>query len=30
MRREPSIDWLLANQDQVVHCYHQLGLDGQL
>ncbi len=28
MRREPSIDWLLANQDQVVHCYHQLGLDG--
>jgi formaldehyde-activating enzyme len=30
MRREPSIDWLLANQDKVVHCYHQLGLDGQL
>ena len=30
MRREPSIDWLLANQDKVVHCYHQLGLDGQI
>jgi 5,6,7,8-tetrahydromethanopterin hydro-lyase len=30
MRREPSIDWLLANQDQVVHCYHQLGLDGEI
>lgn len=30
MRREPTIDWLLANQDQVVHCYHQLGLDGQI
>lgn len=30
MRREPTIDWLLANQDKVVHCYHQLGLDGQI
>ena len=30
MRREPSIDWLLANQNKVVHCYHQLGLDGQI
>ena len=30
MRREPTIDWLLAHQDEVVHYYHQLGLDGQL
>ena len=30
MRCEPSIDWLLANQNKVVHCYHQLGLDGQI
>jgi formaldehyde-activating enzyme len=25
-----SIDWLLAHQDEVVHYYHQLGLDGAL
>jgi 5,6,7,8-tetrahydromethanopterin hydro-lyase len=30
MRHEPSIDWLLEHQDEVVHYYHQLGLDGQL
>ncbi len=30
MRNEPSIDWLLENQDKVQHYYHQLGLDGQL
>lgn len=30
MRREPSIDWLLEQQDEVVHYYHQLGLDGGL
>lgn len=30
MRREPTIDWLLEHQDEVVHYYHQLGLDGQL
>jgi 5,6,7,8-tetrahydromethanopterin hydro-lyase len=30
MRQEPTIDWLLENQDKVVHYYHQLGLDGQL
>ena len=30
MRHEPTIDWLLANQDQVPHYFHQLGLDGKL
>jgi len=30
MRREPSIDWLLEHQDEVVHYFHQLGVDGQL
>lgn len=30
MRQEPGIDWLLENQEKVVHYYHQLGLDGQL
>lgn len=30
MNHEPSIDWLLENQDQVTHYFHQLGLDGQL
>jgi formaldehyde-activating enzyme len=30
MRHEPSIDWLLENQDQVTHYFHQLGLEGKL
>jgi 5,6,7,8-tetrahydromethanopterin hydro-lyase len=30
MKQEPSIDWLLENQDKVTHYYHQLALDGQL
>lgn len=30
MRQEPSIDWLLEHQDEVVHYFHQLALDGQL
>lgn len=30
MRHEPSIDWLLKNQSQVTHYYHQLGLEGKL
>ncbi len=30
MRQEPSIDWLLEHQDEIVHYYHQLGIDGQL
>ena len=27
MRNEPSIDWLLENQDKIVHKYFQMGLD---
>lgn len=30
MRCEPTIDWLLENQDKVPHYFHQLALDGQL
>jgi formaldehyde-activating enzyme len=30
MRNEPSIDWLLKNQSQVTHFYHQLGAEGKL
>ncbi len=30
MRHEPSIDWLLANQETVTHYFHQLGLEGKL
>jgi 5,6,7,8-tetrahydromethanopterin hydro-lyase len=29
MRQEPSIEWLLEHQDEVVHYFHQLALDGQ-
>lgn len=30
MRHEPSIDWLLANQDSVEHYFHQQGIEGNL
>ncbi len=30
MRGEPSIDWLLANQESVPHFFHQLGLEGKI
>ncbi len=30
MRNEPTIDWLLEHQDEVVHYFHQLGVDKQL
>ena len=30
MRREPTIDWLLENQDKVTHYFHELGLKGEL
>jgi 5,6,7,8-tetrahydromethanopterin hydro-lyase len=30
MNYEPSVDWLLKNQNEVQHYYHQLGIDGQL
>ncbi len=30
MRNEPSIDWLLENQEKIVHKYFQMGLDGKI
>ena len=30
MRNEPTIDWLLENQDEVSHYFHQLGLEGKI
>ena len=30
MRNEPSIDWLLENQDQIEHCFHQMLKNGEL
>ena len=30
MKNEPSIDWLLENQDSIVHKYYQMGLDGKI
>ena len=30
MQNEPSIDWLLENQDSITHKYYQLGLDGKI
>jgi formaldehyde-activating enzyme len=30
MRQEPSIDWLLEHQEEVVHYFHQLALDGEI
>jgi formaldehyde-activating enzyme len=30
VRTEPSIDWLLENQDKIVHRYFQMGLDGKI
>lgn len=30
MRCEPSIDWLLENQDQITHCFHQMAVDGDI
>jgi formaldehyde-activating enzyme len=30
LRNEPTIDWLLENQDQVEHYFHQLGVKGEL
>ncbi len=30
MACEPTIDWLLDNQDQVPHYFHQLAVEGQL
>ena len=30
MRHEPTIDWLLENQDKVPHYFHQQGLEGNI
>ena len=30
MHNEPSIDWLLKNQDSVPHFFHQLALEGKI
>ncbi len=30
MSNEPSIDWLLENQDKITHKYFQMGLDGKI
>ena len=30
MSNEPGIDWLLENQDKIVHKYYQMGLDGKI
>ncbi len=30
MNNEPSIDWLLENQEKIVHKYYQMGLDGKI
>ena len=30
MNNQPDIDWLLENQDKIVHKYFQMGLDGKI
>lgn len=30
MNNQPSIDWLLENQDKITHKYFQMGLDGKI
>ena len=30
MNNDPYIDWLLENQDNIVHKYYQMGLDGKI
>jgi len=30
MNNEPDIDWLLENQEDIVHKYYQMGLDGKI
>ena len=30
MAEQPSIDWLLDNQDKITHKYFQMGLDGKI
>ena len=30
VNNEPSIDWLLENQDKIIHKYYQMGLDKKI
>lgn len=30
MQNEPGIDWLLEHQEELVHKYYQMGLDGKI
>ena len=30
MNYEPDIDWLLENQEKIIHKYYQMGLDGKI
>ena len=30
MNNEPDIDWLLENQDTIIHKYFQMGIDGKI
>jgi 5,6,7,8-tetrahydromethanopterin hydro-lyase len=30
MNNEPDIDWLLENQEEIIHKYYQMGLDGKI
>ena len=30
MSNEPSIDWLLQNQDKIIHKYFEKGLKGEI
>lgn len=30
MRQEPSIDWLLENQDSITHTFHRMAVDGEI
>lgn len=30
MHNKPDIDWLLDNQDKIIHKYFQMGLDGKI
>ena len=30
MNNEPSIDWLLENQEKIIHKYYQMGIDGKI
>ncbi|GLK81184.1 formaldehyde-activating enzyme [Methylopila turkensis] len=30
MSNEPTIDWLLENQERITHKYYQMGLDGKV